>query len=131
MVHFENSYRYGRQQEQKVYPVIKSHFERDIEMSTEQYAKYDFFDPEYVYELKSRTNRLKSYPDTMITFNKMTDEKPLILLFNYTDCLAYIKYDKEKFARYRRQMFSRAQIEEDEKEHVFIPIEDLTLICEW
>ena len=41
------------------------------------------------------------------------------------------KYDKEKFARYRRQMFSRAQIEEDEKEHVFIPIEDLTLICEW
>lgn len=128
MVHFENSYQYGKIQEKKVQPIIQDFFNRDIKMNPERYAKYDFHDEEFQYELKSRTNKLNTYPDTMITFNKITDEKPLILLFNYTDCLAYIEYEKELFSTFRKQMFSRANIDIDEKEHVFIPIEHLKII---
>jgi hypothetical protein len=128
MVHFENSYQYGKIQEKKVHPIIQDFFNRDIKMNPERYAKYDFQDEEFQYELKSRTNKLNTYPDTMITFNKITDEKPLILLFNYTDCLAYIEYEKELFSKFRKGMFSRANIDIDEKEHVFIPIEHLKII---
>jgi len=128
MVHFENSYQYGKIQEKKVHPIIQDFFNRDIKMNPERYAKYDFQDEEFQYELKSRTNKLNTYPDTMITFNKITDEKPLILLFNYIDCLAYITYEKELFSTFRKQMFSRANIDIDEKEHVFIPIEHLKII---
>ena len=75
MVHFENSYQYGKIQEKKVHPIIQDFFNRDIKMNPERYAKYDFQDEEFQYELKSRTNKLNTYPDTMITFNKITDEK--------------------------------------------------------
>jgi hypothetical protein len=67
----------------------------------------------------------------MITYNKCVDDSKLILLFNFLDCLAFIEYEKEKFDLYDKQMFSRAKITEDEKEHVFIPITDLTIIKQY
>lgn len=128
MVHFENSYKYGKKQETHVLPIIKEFFKREITAYSNKFDKYDFFDSSFQYELKSRTNTLNKYPDTMITCNKLNPDIPVILLFNYTDCLAYIEYNPEQFSKYKRQMFSRARIEEDEKDHVFIPISDLTLI---
>jgi hypothetical protein len=64
----------------------------------------------------------------MITANKMNSNKPLILLFNFRDCLAYIKYDVDRFSTYSNTMFSRAGIAEDEKLHYYIPIKDLVII---
>ena len=128
MVHFEESYKYGKAKEEIILPVLKEYFSREIINTTEKYAKYDYYDDSYKYELKSRTNKKNTYPDTMITFNKCTDEFPLILLFNYTDCLCYIEYNKDKFKNYKKKLFSRANIITDEKEHVYIPIEDLTVI---
>jgi hypothetical protein len=131
MVHFNHSYKFGKKEELKVLPIICEYFKREITQYPNQYDKYDFFDSEYQYELKSRTNTKMKYPDTMITFNKMTDETPLILLFNYTDRLCFIQYDKEKFSKYKKCLFSRAGLEEDEKEHIYIPIEDLTDIFQY
>ena len=128
MVHFEESYKYGKAKEEIILPVLKEYFSREIINTTEKYAKYDYYDDSYKYELKSRTNKKNTYPDTMITFNKCTDEFPLILLFNDTDCLCYIEYNKDKFKNYKKKLFSRANIITDEKEHVYIPIEDLTVI---
>jgi len=128
MVHYQNSYRFGKEQENMVLPIINEYFNRDIKPYKEQYSKYDFYDDEYEYELKSRTCYLNSYPDTMITANKMNSSKPLILLFNYRNCLAYIQYDKERFSSYRQTMFSRAGLAYDEKSHIYIPIEDLEII---
>jgi hypothetical protein len=129
MVHFENSFQYGIKEEKEVLPIIKEFFKRDIKQSTDKWSKYDFFDDETIYELKSRTNTLNKYPDTMITANKIVnDDKKQILLFNFTDCLAYIEYDSELFSTYKKKKFSRAQIKADEKEHIFIPIQDLKII---
>lgn len=129
MVHFENSFQYGIQEEKEVLPIIKEFFKRDIEQSTNKWSKYDFFDSETIYELKSRTNTLNKYPDTMITANKLVDEsRKQVLLFNFTDCIAYIEYNPETFKKYPKKKFSRAQIKADEKEHIFIPIQDLKII---
>lgn len=129
MVHFENSFQYGIKEEKEVLPIIKEFFKRDIKQSTDKWSKYDFFDDETIYELKSRTNTLNKYPDTMITANKIVNnDKKQILLFNFTDCLAYIEYESELFSTYKKKKFSRAQIKADEKEHIFIPIQDLKII---
>jgi hypothetical protein len=128
MVHFPDSYRFGKKEETLILPIICEHFGRNILQYEQQFAKYDFFCEEYDYEVKSRTNTYSKYPTTMITENKITDGKKLILIFNFVDCLAFIEYDKERFSKYKRQMFSRAQITEDEKSHIFIPIEDLHII---
>jgi glutaredoxin len=106
-------------------------FHKQITPTEGQYAKYDFFDETTNYEVKSRTNNYSKYPTTMITWNKCCDcdrDKDLILLFNFTDGLYYIKFDEELFKLYQRDMFSRANIAEDEKQHIYIPISHLTPI---
>tara|TARA_R110000868_G_scaffold247024_1_gene503520 strand:+ start:205 stop:603 length:399 start_codon:yes stop_codon:yes gene_type:complete len=132
MVHWASSYKYGKQQEEKVLPVITEYFKRAITSTEGQYAKYDYVDDSTNYELKSRTNKMKAYPTTMITCNKFNDlAKPLILIFNFTDALAYIEYDAEKFSTYTTSLFSRAGCCWDEKAHVYIPVEHLSVIKEW
>jgi hypothetical protein len=132
MPHYEQSYQFGKFQEKRILPVIREFFKSDIQEYPERFAHHDFFDDVNDYELKSRTNSKNAFPDTMITMDKMTDlKKPLILLFNYRDCLCYIKYDADKFAGYRKQMFARSQRDCDKKEHLFIPITDLEVIGMW
>jgi hypothetical protein len=128
MVHFEDSYQMGKKEEDIILPKIREHFNRDIKQYPNKYSKYDYFDNKFLYEVKTRTNRMNAYDTTMITENKLVENKPLILLFNFTDCIASIEYNKDNFEKYGREMFSRAQIKEDEKTHVYIPIEDLTVI---
>jgi hypothetical protein len=108
---------------------LKTFFKRDIKRSENEKAKHDYYDDEYNYEVKSRTNTYSKYPTTMITENKICGSKKLILLFNFTDGLYYIEHNEEQFAKYERKMFSRAGYKWDEKIHVYIPIKDLTFIC--
>lgn len=132
MPHYEQSYRFGKVQEQRILPVIRQFFNTDIQEYPDRFAHHDFFDDKTDYELKSRTNSKNAFPDTMITMDKMMNlEKPLVLLFNYRDCLCYINYDADKFAGYRKQMFARSQRDCDKKEHLFIPITDLEMIGKW
>lgn len=129
MVHYPNSYKFGKREEALILPILSEHFGRTILPYEKRYAKYDFFDEEYNYEMKSRTNTLNKYPTTMITANKVAvSDKKLIFVFNFVDCLGIIEYNEERFAKYQRQMFSRAQIATDEKVHLYIPIEDLEII---
>ena len=121
-------YSFGTNQEDLVLPKIKEYFKRDIKKSEDKYAKSDYFDDDYYYEMKSRTNNYSKYPTTMITQDKIREDKPLILLFNFTDGIYYIQYNKEKFLTYDQQMFSRANVSWNEKIHYYIPITDLIQI---
>ena len=78
--HFPISYTFGKNNEIIVLPLITTHFQREIKEYKEQYSKFDFFDDEYDYELKSRTNKYKTYPTTMITANKVSGNKKKIFL---------------------------------------------------
>ena len=132
MVNWENSYKYGEKKEEELLPILKKYFGSDIIRSKKgRFAKYDYTDNKVNYELKSRTNKMKQYDTTMITRNKIEGNdanKDLILLFNYTDCLAYIEYEAEQFKQYDTESFSRLGASWDEKPHLYIPIEHLKII---
>jgi len=127
--HFQKDYLFGKQEEIKILPLIEQYFDDNITQTTEQYDKYDFISTLYNFELKSRTNNYKKYNTTMITCNKLKEnEKQLILLFNFTDGLYYINYNEEVFNTFDKKLFKRTGVCADALEHVFIPIEKLTLI---
>ena len=131
MVHWADSYTFGKQEEKKILPFLKDYFKRELIQTPSRFDKYDFIDDVYNYECKSRTNKRATYPTTMITFNKLpsdADIKPLILIFNYTDCICFIEYKREQFETYETNMFSRLGLEFDEKLTAYVPIADLTEI---
>lgn len=130
MVHYPEDYNYGIKNEDRVLDCINLYFNKLIKKCENKYERYDFFDDECIFELKSRKNKYNTYSTTMITANKLEQEinKQLILLFDFTDGLYYIKYDKEQFSKYFKQPFSRCGIKSDEKIHIYIPIRDLIKI---
>ena len=113
MVNWENSYKYGERKEEALLPVLQDYFGKEIIRSKGgRFAKYDYSDEKFNYELKSRTNKMEQYPTTMITKNKVEGsdaDKDLILLFNFTDKLAYIQYEAEQFEQYTTESFSRLE----------------------
>jgi hypothetical protein len=130
MVHFENDYQYGIKQESNVYSSLQEYFGSTLEKSSNKWSKFDFYDDSSTYEMKTRKNKKTTYPTTMITANKSVqiDGKKLIFIFNFTDELCYIPFDSDEFSHFEKRMFSRANLEHDEKEHYYIPIEKLTTI---
>ena len=125
MVFYPEDYKFGSEEEKRIHPSLIAYFKREIRLKGGM-SKHDYEDDEYNYEVKSRKNTYSKYPTTMITENKICGEKKLILLFNFLDGLYYIEYDKEKFDKYERQLFSRAGFDWDRKSHIYIPIKDLT-----
>jgi hypothetical protein len=128
--HIAKCYNYGKEQEKKVYPIIQEYFDgEEIIHSANQYDKYDFVGSTMVFELKSRRNKYNSYSTTMITCNKLKKlDKDLILLFNFTDGLYFIEYEKELFDTFFSQPFVRDEVNAYPLDHVYIPIKYLTLI---
>lgn len=128
---YPEDYKFGKEKENEILPELLDYFRREIKMSESNFAKHDFYDDKYNYELKSRSSKYK-YNDgldtTMITEDKINDDKPLILLFNFDDGLYYIEYNLDKFRQYKVQTFSRAKLKSNEKNHIYIPKKDLICI---
>ena len=127
MVHYKDSYLFGTKKEIIILPILKAHFNTDIQMNPPN-SKYDYQDANYNYELKSRTCKSTTYTTTMINSNKCISDKPIRLVFNFVDAVYYIEYNKRLFDTYQKDLFSRADIVEDLRFHYYIPIEHLTLI---
>ena len=120
---FNQRYNIGKASEELVLQKLITYFARDIQPTTDKYNKFDFKCPEYNYELKTRTNCLKQYPTTMIGSNKLTTNS--VLLFKFTDCLAYINYDADRFAKYETRFFTKY---DEPTSHTYIDIKDLIII---
>jgi len=127
-----SSYTYGKAKEGIILPLLRAYFGRDIQQYPNQYDDFDFYDDIYEYEVKSRTNTYSKYSTTMITRNKTekNTSKKVILLFNFTDGLYYIKYEPKQFNEYETRKFSRLGEKWDEKLHIYIPIKDLKKVVE-
>lgn len=128
-IFYPADYTFGTEQEDLVLPILRNFFGRDIKKSEDKYAKSDYYDEEYYYEMKSRTNNYNKYSTTMITEDKIRNDKKLILLFNFTDGLYFIEYDEKKFSNYERKLFSRANLKWNEKTHLYISICDLKSVA--
>lgn len=131
MVNYESDYLFGEQQQKKIFPILEAKWNGLRPQG--RYAKYDAVNETTNLEIKSRKNSYKAYPTTLLTMNKISDtSKQNIFVFNFVrndkNEIYYIEYDEEKFKPYERRMFSRAKFEADEKEYVYIPIEDLILL---
>lgn len=138
MVNYESDYIWGEDQQRKIKEILSDTWDNLKEQP--RYSKYDMINDEVQIEIKSRKGiRWNKYNETLLTMNKIDDtsNKRTIFVFNFVYDLAldkkeifYIEYDREKFSRYRKAMFSRAKEEWDEKEYVYIPIQDLTFLYE-
>ena len=131
MVHFENDYKFGIENQINILPILKSYFNSDIIPHLgSKWAKYDYSDKDTVYELKTRKVRKKTYPTTLLTCNKVVESigKKIVFLFHFKDELSYIEYDKELFSTFEKRPYSRIGEVYDEKDYYFIPIEHLKTI---
>jgi hypothetical protein len=98
---------------------------------TDPFNSFDFYNENYLVELKSRRNNYNKYPTTMIGYNKIkkaTDKtKTYLFCFCFTDGLYYHIYDP--IYDYEIKLGGRhdrgcAEI----NDYLFIPIELLTKI---
>jgi hypothetical protein len=128
---YEQEYKKGIESEKEVLPIIRDYFKRDIKLTKERYSKFDYYDLEYKYELKTRTNKYNSFPTTIIETNKIIDNLKIIFLFRFTNGLYFIEYEKELFDTFEKDLYMRNNptIQSPiKKEHIFIPINKLTKI---
>ena len=126
----QNDLAWGIPQEPTVITCLASHFQEDIKKETSQYSKWDASSPTTKYEIKSRRNQYNQYPTTIIPVDKTEVEGRLVFVFNFTDGLYYIVYEKKKFEKYEIRDIPafRAGGKKTLKPHYMIDIEDLTEI---
>jgi len=97
---FKTDLEFGLMRENDVLEKIKIFFnDETIRKTTDKYCKFDFVSATCKYELKSRKNTYRAYPTTIIHCHKIIDGKQ-IFLFNFTDGLYYIEYDKKTFDKF-------------------------------
>jgi hypothetical protein len=135
MVHYKKDYERGTKAQHEIFPIVKKYFEDfdlkgELRENPERFSKYDYECDDAVFEVKTRfdVNR-NTYNTTMMTCNKVTDtDKAIVFIFNFTDEIRWIQYDEDLFKNFERKLFSRAQMESDEEDHFYIPIEHLQTI---
>lgn len=121
---------FGTKQEIKQLKKITTFFNDNLRKSEKKYQRWDFEGDTHIYELKSRNNKLYHYPDTLIAEDKILSPKQLngkkqIFLFNFTDGIYYIEYDKNVFKNIRCEMYvrnKRNDYNDIEKPYYFIEV---------
>jgi hypothetical protein len=131
MASFKNDYEMGTKNEDKVLIQINSFFNDNIIKASSTYSRYDYKGDKYYYELKTRNNNYKTYPTTLIPYNKIMTNKKQIFLFDFKDGLYYIEYIPEVFNEFELKHFVRNQrIDYNDimSMYYYIPIEKLKKI---
>lgn len=128
---FKSDLSFGMAGEQIVLPKLRTFFQKDIRKESAKYCKWDYIDENgTLYELKTRRVMSTSYPTTMLPVHKVVDGKEQYFVFNFTDKVMYIKYDKKKFESYtiNGSVDGRFGYQRDAVPHYYIPVGDLLTI---
>jgi len=127
---YKKEQEFGKENEKLILPKLNEYFKTNIILSYDEFEKYDGFDENNIYEIKTRRIIKNAYSTTLLTYHKIIDnDKPLIIIFNFVDYISYIKYDEDKFNTYEKKLFCRGRPGEQYKEHIYIPVSDLTILC--
>lgn len=128
MVNFENDYKFGEQEEERIHKTLEKRF--GTLTATGRWEKHDFKNDRYNIEVKSRKCNYSTYPTTMMTCNKVVEEenKKLYFVFNFRDGIYYIRYRPALFSTFEQKKFSRINETFDEKMYYYIPIQLLKKI---
>lgn len=126
---FQRDYQYGIQHQTALLPQLEAFFKDDLKEATSKFAKYDYEGKTTSYELKSRTNKKDAYPTTCLPADKvcLSHSKKQVFLFNFTDGLYYIPYDKDLFDTFEKKPFRRYRVgvNDKEKDYIYIPVDSL------
>jgi hypothetical protein len=130
---FNRDYEFGRQSETTVLDTLKTFFnDSTIVPSTDKFDRYDFIGAGCKYELKTRRLTRNRFATTMLPLGKLLSENPEnnIFLFQFTDGLYYIRYDKETFSTFNVAPFCRQDRSgfDAEQDYIYIPVNLLTKI---
>ena len=106
--------------------------DNSIKKTNNPMCAIDFYSKSFLYELKTRNNQLNTYPTTMIGLNKLlfADKlnKPLIMIFSFTDGDYYCKYSKNHKLNFTVNKFVRnyrGDFKDKLADYVYIPISEL------
>jgi hypothetical protein len=121
--------KFGFAQESQVIDKLSTHFNETCE-PTSRYCRYDAISPTKKFEIKSRRNKHDTYPTTLIPVDKTEIEGELYFVFNFTDGLYFIEYNKERFEKYEVRDIGavRGGGVYTLKPHYLIDVADLTVI---
>jgi len=124
---------FGLAKEEEVVAVLEPIFNETILRVPYKYSPFDAQSEEARYEIKCRRVKSSSYYDTIITVDKIRrtpKNKPLRLVFGFTDGLYYTEYEKERFDTYPIRPVSavKGNGQREPRDHYHIPIHDLRKI---
>ena len=93
-----NDLDFGMKKEISEIGKIRNRFSNSLK-PTNNFFVFDYVSTDCYVELKSRRNKLNTYPDTMVGKNKLnyaeTADRPVYFVFSFIDGLYYWKYNKE------------------------------------
>ena len=130
---YETDLNTGSSNEKEMLSILRKHFNKNINQTKYRYTKYDFYDTESIYELKTRNTSYKTFNTTLIPQDKIFTniKKNQYFIFSFLDKIGYIKYDNNVFKNFLVKEFvrkSREGIKDIKKNYVYIPIHLLTTI---
>lgn len=119
--------KFGLGNEGNVITSLSKHFNETIVKTEDAFCVYDACSKDSKYEIKTRRNKFRQYPTTIIPVHKTKVEGRLVFVFCFTDGLYYIQYDPFVFATFSITKISaiRRGGVRTELPHYHIPIERL------
>ena len=128
---FAADFALGTSSERSLLPLFNSVFNTTFQ-PTGKYDPVDYTSPTIDIELKTRTNRYKQYPTTMIPTSKLqyaaTSPRRTVFAFQFTDGLYSIDYDPALFSTFETNEFQRndrSDHTDRAQDYTFIPIKYL------
>ena len=135
---YDTRYKFGTSNEAKLKPKLEQFFGCDFTQK-DRYAPFDFYGnkdhKEVQLELKTRKCKVNTYPTTFINHSKIlkiTDEETYFI-FNFTDGVYYIKYDKDLFNTFEvKEVYTNnCDFSKGYRTNVLIPVSHLSpLTCD-
>ena len=65
-------YNFGKDEENKLYNVIKDIFDDNLKQTINKFNRFDFISDKFKIEMKSRNINHNLYPDVFISYNKIS-----------------------------------------------------------
>tara|TARA_B100000780_G_scaffold32882_1_gene20654 strand:+ start:345 stop:746 length:402 start_codon:yes stop_codon:yes gene_type:complete len=121
---------YGLKKEDDLFNLLKDKYGDDI-CKTELKCQVDYESENVIIELKSRRNKYKQYPTTMISKSKidymLNSKKKPVCIFNFTDGIYSIEITKDIIEKFQLNWGGRNDRGYREvSEYYYIPIYLLT-----
>ena len=122
---------YGIASEGQVIDILSKHYREIIQKVHNRYSPYDAVSKTSKYEIKTRRCSVTEYPTTIVPTSKVKYlTSKLIFVFQFTDGLYSIVYDRELFDTFETMtiQLSRDGINDQPTEHYCIPVSQLLQI---